>query len=178
MSALYSDELTFKVPTRHRWSAAVLSFLLPLIRLLWAVFPFLKRKVHRHATDRLEHYAVQAYLADKGDVGFFETFILKKGAVDRIIQNFEKRHSTWKKDSLIDKLTGMQKPREPENFESINVRFSLEEKKQAVVDIIREEGRVIPFFGKRLAQRAPHFYEHLCRVHQESAPPAVDQGSS
>jgi len=171
------EETEFVIQPLDRRKIELFYFFRGIIRIIGMVLPFIKRNTAKRIESIFEDYAGLAYLFDDADVGFFETFILKKGAVDQITKNFEKRGTSWKKDNLINKMSGVQANNKNENFEAINEQFSLDEKKKAALKIVKNDGRVIHFFGKRLRKKDPLFYEKIYSLYQlfcTALPPEKD----
>ncbi len=52
------------------------------------------------------------------------------------------------------------------NYEKINMEHSLKAKKEAVLQIVRKEGKIIPSFGKRIAENAPAFYKKINTLYE------------
>jgi hypothetical protein len=159
-----TNEQEFKVRRRDRMLVSLAASARSLIGCVGRTFPALRRLLLRRFQELFERYARLAYLADQGDVGLFETFILEKGKVDTIISNYEKRNSTWKRNELIERMQGLNRP---EDFERCNMQHSLVEKKTEVLKMITAEGRLIEFFGKRIARFDPVFYRGLAAVHDK-----------
>ena len=127
-------------------------------------FPqFIKHRLYIFVKSVYEQEAILAYLNDNTDLGLFESCLLDEEKVSELTKHYDHRSRTWKRNELIERITGMH-PR-PEDFDRINGDLTLHEKKLTAINIVKTREKVVEYFGGRLQQSDPGRHRKLCRLY-------------
>ena len=151
------SEFRIRLTDRRRVTAA--KAFLPLLSGFSCVLPPLRKRLCAWVDELFDYYARLAYLFDEGDVGFFESFIIDNKEMEEILQDLQKRASIWKKDCIMQSDTGFHP--DLDNLNSLNMRCSMSDKKQATLRLVSRKGETIKFFGKRVEKQDPDFYRNI-----------------
>lgn len=151
------SEFRIRHTDRRRISTA--KAFLPLLSCFSCILPPLRKRLCSWVNELFDYYARLAYLFDEGDVGFFESFIIDNEEMDEILQDLQKRANVWKKDCIMQSDTGVHP--DLDNLNSLNMRCSMSDKKQAALRLVSRKGETIKYFGKRVERQDPEFYNKI-----------------
>jgi len=151
------SEFRVKPSDRRRINAA--KMFLPLLSGFSCILPLLRRRLCAWVHELFDYYARLAYLFDDDDVGFFESFLINNEEMDEILEDLQKRAAVWKKDCIMQSDTGVHP--DIKDLNSLNMRCSMSDKKQATLRLITRKGETIKYFGKRVAKQDPAFYQNI-----------------
>ncbi len=125
-----------------------------------------KNRLFEYINKVFEEEAVDCYLTDMKDIGFFETFLLGTDKTKTITSETDKTMQVIKMSELKEKLMGYvpsqsRKMNEREELVKENIQL----KKDEVIRILRQRGEIIKYLGRRIVVRDEHLYQRLERVY-------------
>lgn len=125
-----------------------------------------KSRMFDYINKVFEEEAVDCYLTDMKDIGFFETFLLGTDKTKTISSETDKTMQVIKMSELKEKLMGYvpsqsRKMNETEELVKENIQL----KKDEVVRLLRQRGELIKYLGRRIVVRDEKLYQRLERVY-------------
>ena len=128
-------------------------------------------KLYKYVNKCFEEEAVDCYLSDLKDIGFFESFILGSDETKKIAKDSHKAIHAMKKQELLEKLTGYANPHDPikqekrREEENEVVKDNIITKKRRVVETLAAKNEIIKYLGRRIVIRDEALYEFLEKLY-------------
>lgn len=115
-----------------------------------------------------EQEAINCYIADTKDIGFFETFILGSDETKKIASETDEAMKIIRHSELKERLAGYV-PSSSRRYNEAQelMKDDIDEKKRRVIDKLQEKGEVIKYLGRRITCRDEKLYEVLERLYNK-----------
>ena len=132
-------------------------------------FPrFLLLKLYQYVNNCFKEEAIECYLSDLKDIGFFESFILGSDETKKLAKDSHKAISAMKKQELLEKLTGYARTHDDNRRRKEENEVMLDNiitKKRRVVETLSEKNEIIKYLGRRIVVRDETLYEFLEKLY-------------
>lgn len=146
-----------------------------MLRLLLFFHPFLGRlplsvrfNVYRYVRGIFEETAIEAYLLDTKDIGFFESFILGADELKRFAEEAKVQIQCFKRADMRGKFGACFL--EPDDRLNRNEWKAVEDcilrEKQKVVELLQAKGELIKYLGKRIVPVDESVYQLLEKAYR------------
>jgi hypothetical protein len=124
------------------------------------------KRLYRYVCQVFEEEAVDCYLADRQDIGFFENFILGSELSRKISEEIEDSIHEDSKSQAWMRSYGFRQEEEVRHKEMAELMYErILEKKKRVVELLRKKGELIRYLGRRIVTRNEMLYQKLERIY-------------
>lgn len=126
------------------------------------------KKIYHYISTVFEEEAIDCYLSDRQDIGFFESFILGSEESRRLFADTDSRMKEFKKADLIEKLSGYVPPAHIVKSQKEEVMQEyIMSKKNKVIETLKKKNEIIRYLGRRIVTRNEKMYQKLERLYNQ-----------
>lgn len=124
-------------------------------------------KIYKKVSLLYQQEAVESYLHDKQDIGFFEIFILGADETKKFSEETNESIETLRRSDIKEKIFGYS-PSSRRIREEHNdvVQRNIDSKKMKVVDILQSRDEIINYLGKRILTQDEALYDLLSNLYE------------
>jgi hypothetical protein len=126
------------------------------------------KQIYFFVSTAFEDEAIDCYLSDRQDIGFFENFILGADETKKLTKETNNRFQDFKKGDLMEKMSGYITP---QHIIKLQQEEMMQEhiltKKNMVIEQLKGKGEIIRYLGRRIVTRNEKLYQKLERVYNK-----------
>lgn len=149
---------------KRKGAVFILDILYFLIRV---ILPKTKmEKIYQYICRIFEEEAVDCYMRDTKDIGFFEIMILGSDETKEMSRETNETMEKIKRTEFMERLVGYVPSSHIRRSQETEVVWgNIEAKKKRVVEVLTEKGELIKYLGRRIVSRNEKLYERIERVY-------------
>lgn len=153
----------------NRFKALLIDIIDRLYFVEKTIFPkILVKRIYYFVSTSFEEEAIDCYLSDRQDIGFFENFILGADETKKLTNETKNRFQDFKKGDLMEKMSGYITPQHIIKLQQEEMmQEHIHTKKNMVIEQLKGKGEIIRYLGRRIVTRNEKLYQKLERVYNK-----------